>query len=375
MNGPNRILSTLVFGQDVNAAPYQSGAWSDAEDGHTWALSPGCALTVDIPDSADDAVLLFEIWPATARPDRPTRTMQLHREGHLLAQLALEERGVFCIPMGSVRAGSPVHLTFRFDTPVKGNAGDTRPLAFGFRSLRVIARNEPRSIRPITKPPLFALDTDEPDARRAAETLLGEPLSDALMRFESLGQTCDFGFLQRRCDAEPLGLLRFGGVPVHGLVEGLIDGFARLGQPGTLRPSIIEDRKREYLLLDTLYGVSWHTTLDPAHIEPDRVIAREAKRLPFLKRLFFQTLAAGEKIFILRPPRAMEFAEADAVATALRLHSDCKLLWAVQEQGNPGSVDMLRRYFLRGHLDVDGKRGSATAQAWLNVCCNALSYV
>jgi hypothetical protein len=372
MNGPNRILANLIFGKNGNAEACQSGAWSDAEDGHTWALSPGCALTVTISESAGDAVLLFEIWPATAPPDRPARTMRLQRERHLLAQLSLENRGVFCIPMGSVCAGSNVHLTFLFDAPLPRDGGDTRPLAFGFRSLRVIGRDEPRSIRQITKPPLFALDMDEPNARRISETFLGEPLAVALLHFESLGQACDFGFLQRRCEAEPLGLLRFGGIPTHGLVEGLIDGFARLGEPGSLQPIIIEERKREYLLLDRLYGLSWHTALDPAQVEPGHAVAREARRLPFLKRLFFETLAAGEKIFILRPPRSMEFAEADAVATALRLHSNCKLLWAVQEQGIPGSLDLLRPYFFRGHLDVDGKRGSASAQAWLNVCCNML---
>jgi hypothetical protein len=375
MNGPNRILTNLVFGMEGNAQSHQSGAWSDAEDGHSWALSPGCSLAIDIMESAEDAVLLMEIWPATAPPDRPTRTMQLRRDAHLLAQLALDKRGVFCIPLGSVSAGSNIRLNFQFDKPLGAIAGDTRPLAFGFRSLCVIARDEPRSIRQITKPPLFSTAIDEASALQISHEAVAEPLADALMRFESLGHACDFGFLQRRCEAEPLGLLRFGGIPTHGLVEGLIDGFARLGQPGSLRPLITEEREHEYLLLDTLYGLSWHTALDPAQFEPGDALTREARRLPFLKRLFFETLAAGEKIFILRPPRAMEFAEADAVATALRLHSDCKLLWAVQEQGEPGSVDMLRPYFFRGHLDVAGRRGSASAQAWLNVCCNMLSFV
>jgi len=373
MSMPNRMLCNLVFGQDGNAGAYQSGAWSAAEDGHTWALAPNAALAIPIPDSADDVVVVVDTWPATAPPVRPLRTMLMQREGRSLAQLTLEKRGVFCFPIGSVCAGSTVRLNFVFDAPVGGPAGDPRPLAFAFRSLRVIARHEPASIKPSTKPGLFALDIDERAALQKAGVLLGEPLADAMTRFESLGHTCDLGFLQRQCGAEPLGLLRFGGIPTHGLVEGLIDNFAKLGQPGSLRPMIEPDRKDEYVMQDILYGLSWHTALDPEHVAPEQVLARETRRLPFLKRLFLETLGAGNKIFVLRPPRSMEFAEAEAVVAALRLHSNCKLLWAVQEQGNPGSVDIIRPYFFRGHLDVAGRRGNASMQAWLSICANVLS--
>jgi hypothetical protein len=372
MSTPNRMLCNLVFGKDGNTEPHQSGAWSAAEDGHTWALSPSAALAIPVAHSADDVVVVLDTWPATA-PDCPLRTMVLQREGRSLAQLTQETRGVFCFPIGAVRAGSEVRLSFLFDAPVGGPGSDPRPLAFAFRSLRLVARREPAPVKTSTKPPLFALDADERAAMQIAGMRLGEPLSDAVTRFESLGHTCDLGFLQRQCGAEPLGLLRFGGIPTHGLVEGLFDNFAKLGRPGSLRPMIEPDRKDEYVMLDILYGLSWHTALDPGQVAPEQVLARETWRLPFLKRVFLETLAAGDKIFVLRPPRFMEFAEAEAVVTALRLHSDCSLLWAVQEQGEPGSVDIIRPYFFRGHLDVNGRRGNASMQAWLSLCANVLS--
>ena len=44
--------------------------------------------------------------------------------------------------------------------------------------------------------------------------------------FESLGRGCEFGFLQRRAGAEPMGLLRFASMPLEGLIRGLQTQFA-----------------------------------------------------------------------------------------------------------------------------------------------------
>ncbi len=38
-------------------------------------------------------------------------------------------------------------------------------------------------------------------------------LQDLMLQFESLGQNCEFGLVQRRAGADPLGLLRFDSAP------------------------------------------------------------------------------------------------------------------------------------------------------------------
>ena len=52
------------------------------------------------------------------------------------------------------------------------------------------------------------------------------------MRFESLGDNCEFGLFQRMCNAEPLGLFRFAGGYLPEIIRGLNSGFSGLWGPG-----------------------------------------------------------------------------------------------------------------------------------------------
>jgi hypothetical protein len=373
MSAPNRLLTNVVFGTRGNAGAYQSGAWSGAEDGHCWSLSPGCALTLPMAASAEDAVMVLEVFPQTVPPERPSRTMVILRDGQYLAALTLEKRGVYGIPLGAVQAGSALGLDFHFDAPVPVTTSDMRPLAFAFRSLRVIARGQGLGAVAETRKALFPAGIDVASARDAAAAMFGEPLKIALARFESLGHSCDFGLFQRQCGAEPLGLLRFGAIPTYGLVDGLIDHFAELGRPGAVEVVLTEEWGNEYVMYDPPYGLIWHSFLTPEQAAPEQLLAREMDRLPYLKRLFLNKLASGQRIFVLRRPDPMTLSEAEAVAAALWLHSDCAIIWAVENEGDPGSVDRLSRNFFRGHLESPDHLGMSSIQSWLSICANTQS--
>ena len=71
-----------------------------------------------------------------------------------------------------------------------------------------------------------------------------ELLSDRnlALQFESLGDNCELGLVQRRAGVEPLGLLRFAGAPLRRLItaldarfEGIDDPEAILSMPGERR--------------------------------------------------------------------------------------------------------------------------------------------
>ena len=47
-------------------------------------------------------------------------------------------------------------------------------------------------------------------------------------KFQSMGQDCEFGCVQRQCEAEPLGLFRFGATQLHGLIQCLRNEFSEL---------------------------------------------------------------------------------------------------------------------------------------------------
>jgi len=352
---PNRLLANLAFTRAGQVSHMQSGAWSAPEDGHTWALTPCCALSLPVAQDAEDAVILLELWPQTAPPVRPTRTMRISRDGRPLAELTLAKRGTHLVALGAVYAGSPVNLDFAFDAPVPGPAEDPRPFAFAFRSIRMIARMPSREL---------ANDTQ-------AAPYLEAGLDVFLSRFLSLGHCCDFGSFQAKCGADTLGLLRYGSIDTYNLVDALIDRFAALGQPGTLEVLIVEEEGGKYWMFDRVYGMSWHTGLKPDETTPAHLIRREMRRLPKLRDMFIEILDGGQKIFILRRPTHVHLSEAEAIAETLRLHGDCTLLWAVQEDSAPGSVEKIRPYLLRGHLDIAERRGVASTQAWAGVCANA----
>ena len=44
--------------------------------------------------------------------------------------------------------------------------------------------------------------------------LIVPPLNEMLLEFESLGDNCEFGLVQRHFGAEPISLLRFAGFEI-----------------------------------------------------------------------------------------------------------------------------------------------------------------
>ena len=370
MRAPNKLPMDLRFGVSGRAESAQRGRWAEAEDEFTWALTPGCMLLLAMQEVADDTIALLDVWPQTLAPERLTRTMGVCRNGRPISELTVAQRGTYLVALGSTCSGTMMSLEFTFDREVE-NTDDSRPLAFAFRSLRLIARDRGEWTGRHNLPALVLALLDAAAARQAAAALLSFPLAEFLSRFESLGHSCDFGMFQRDCGAEPLGLLRFGALSAYGLVDGLIESFRRLGEPGSIEALVVEDWDNEYFMWDRSYGMTWHTFCRRGEISAESLISREKRRLPLLRNKFLQDLEQATKMFVLRPPGSMRLDEVEAVAAALRLHSDCKLLWVVQDGGVPGAVERVTPYLLRGYLDFSDRRGGSSMSAWLSVCLNA----
>jgi hypothetical protein len=92
------------------------------------------------------------------------------------------------------------------------------------------------------------------------------PLAKLLMGFESLGDNCEFGLVQRIGGVEPLGLLRFAGIhlPVEvrlqRLIDGLIKGFEGVGSADSISVSLEgAPGRREYIVSESRYKLRYHT--------------------------------------------------------------------------------------------------------------------
>ena len=334
-----------------------------------WALHPRAHLVIPTPNTRQNLALLVDITPALAEPELTTRTMAVSVRGMPALHISSGDRSTYYIPCGRFEPQSTLEVVFDFDSAFQSFQGESRPLAFMFHSVRLISEPDYPTIEPVTLPPVSALETITPEL---IEREVGTPIAEFVMEFESLGHSCDFGIFQRQCGAEPLGLLRFAGISTSSLVNGIADRFMGLEEPTKMDAILIPEWGDEYRLVEGHYGINSHTHLGVSDASPEQLIARERWRLPFLRRMFLEVLDGKLKTFVLRRPAQMHVSEAQAVVAALRLWGENHLLWAVQHQGGePGAVDQVLPYLMRGHLDTTRGPGNATMEAWLSVCVNA----
>jgi hypothetical protein len=175
-------------------------------------------------------------------------------------------------------------------------------------------------------------------------------------QFESLGDDCELGFVQRNLGQEPLGLLRFASLPLATLIKLLNNGFAgfALAENCTLRVEPM-GLKTQYDLLDRAYQYQIHTFIVADKTsEMATVLAKFCIRAQFLKRKLLDDLRTGEKIFVYKA-RAISLKDIDRLSKALRRHGPNRLL-VVQERRRSTEAagpraEKWNDYLMRGYLE------------------------
>jgi hypothetical protein len=193
-----------------------------------------------------------------------------------------------------------------------------------------------------------------------------------IMRFESLGDNCEFGLVQRVMGAEPLGLLRFSYIELRQLLRGLRCGFDRLGDPDTTEISIFGVDK-EIVVSESLYGMTYHTYQYESQIDLDTVHRQQVTRLSFLRRKLLEDIGNGEKIFVLKRTRPLRPEEVLPLYAVLNELGRNWLLWMLPSDAThpPGTVELLLPGLLRGYIDRFAPNENAhdlSFDAWTAVC-------
>ncbi len=189
-------------------------------------------------------------------------------------------------------------------------------------------------------------------------------LRDLFMRFESLGRNCQFGFLQREFGAEPLGLLRFGGMAACDLSRALDNDFAELMAADD---AILIPQHQDYFLEVPRAGFAIHTLTEPADLGVFLIQMR--RRLRYLARKLLGDLQAGEKIFVFKEYDVTE-EEISAVHTAVRRHGAGHLLFVRKPDENhpTGSVEFRADRVYVGYIEPGGAKDKGFRDAWVKVC-------
>ena len=145
-----------------------------------------------------------------------------------------------------------------------------------------------------------------------------------LLGFESIGDDCEFGMVQRRYGAEPLGLLRWNYVPLADLMAALGAGFCGVGEPQHTELWFAENGS-ETFIRDKRWGLPLHTFMSKAQVDEAAFYPKACRRAAFLRDKLLADLAAGEKIMVFKTadilPEAMR-----ALHVALQAFGNIRLL-------------------------------------------------
>jgi hypothetical protein len=199
---------------------------------------------------------------------------------------------------------------------------------------------------------------------------------ELMMQFESLGENCEFGIVQRAHKAEPLGLFRWASAPLKAVIAALDARFDRLGDSQCLR---IRLANGEYMADETRYRLTYHTFAKEGEISAEALHEREYKRLRYLAAKLVEDLEESKKIFVCKRDRALSQDEIAPLFRALRAYGPNALLWVVPaDPRNPaGNVELLDDGLMRGSIDhfADPERVPATTSVgvWTSICANAFA--
>ncbi|HTZ70665.1 MAG TPA: hypothetical protein VMB71_08450 [Acetobacteraceae bacterium] len=207
---------------------------------------------------------------------------------------------------------------------------------------------------------------------RAAREATGFDAAELAAKFESLGDDCEFGFFQRWCRAEVLGLFRFSNPHHDVILQEIESNFATFGEGMTVE---LDEQKprREWIIVDPKRRLREHTYISEGQ-QPEEAVRRLSEhRTALLRRMMIENMRDGTKIFVIKSGEGRLNRDAVAeIAQALRRRGPNWLLW-VKPGEKVGKVKVLAEGLIRGTIDrltcQDGSEPSYAA--WLAVVVGA----
>ena len=386
MSGTVPALS-VDFGMHGEASGLVAVGWSSPEPEFTWTLGEEALVLLERP--AEEADYLLQV---TARPFLVPGRLAMQRV-HVLVNgwhVGKEVRrgpGTFEMRVAweLIRAHPHVALTFLLPDAMRpcdaGPSRDARRLGLAVSRIALLRlRGERRGsvmqpslevqqhiaraapVAPAPRPAL-ALLKEMPAAAHVTFSpgpgAPGEPpLSERLLEFESIGADAEFGLVQRRAEAEPLGLLRFAEASLDQVVAGLEAGFEGIGAPGAME---IRLRGREFMVADSRYGLLWQTGTSEGQANPQLVLERERQRLPFLRSKLLQDLQEGHKLLVFKRDMPLSHGEITRLLAAIAQHgpSELLLVQAADPAHPEGTAERARPGLIRGYVARFAPAGNA----------------
>ena len=213
------------------------------------------------------------------------------------------------------------------------------------------------------------------DASDAPQDLVG--------LFESLGGSgpggstvmgCEFGFLQRALQIEPLSLLRWTGVTLPNIIRLFNNDFKDVGQFETTVITGVGDYF-DWHVVDTVYDLHCdHTHLDRLTVPREEAQKMMCQRTSFLARKLREDLEDGDKIFVYRySGRLEDQTEMLALARAVNAFGKNMLFFVCRadEHHAPLTVRQVHPGLVVGYMDwfnIDRVGFPVNVDGWMTLC-------
>jgi hypothetical protein len=346
-------IQAITFGRGGNATDFQGAGWSLPEDGYTWSDSK--RAFVEIHNGVPHVPLYFEMdaWPFL-HESHPVQRMTVKVNGIAIGTIRARDRGLFGFVIPAPVAASMLLIEMAMPDAASPASvfghHDTRILGFALADIKLYQISE------------------------VIPSLVVRPLQHSHLGFESLGDNCEFGAVQRNAGIEPLGLLRFSGQPLRFLIRGLNERFARVSDRDSI---VVSERAGEYIVFVRPYEMYYHTFIRATDTTADAILSGQIRRLAFLGRKLIDDIEEASKIFVFKRSRHLPMTEILPLFHALHRIGPATLLIgrSADAAHPPGSVDVLVPGLLAGYLSefaTPGTLENIATDEWRQICDAAL---
>ena len=363
---------TITFGVEGNCEKYVTTGWSAPEPGFRWMIGVESELRLDRWFGNGDYVIELDLRPFVVPNLLPSQRLTVSVNGTVVGHSSVADyrRFGYRIPAAALAGTATTSVVLKHPDAARpcdlGQGNGARLLSLAVKQLRV------SRIRPGASG-LHMVGTGGIGLSELEQSV-GMTPDKFMFNFESLGDNCEFGLVQRRCGAEPLSLLRFSDTQLRILLRGFDAGFQDFGDSANIEFRL--GPRAEYRVHERRYGLVFHTFRYKGQVDEEKLISGEPARLAFLARKFVEDLSSGNKIFVCKRNRSLLEDEILPLYAALNSYGRNVLLWVVPADAGhaSGSVEKVMPGLLKGYIDRFAPPGNAhdlLLDAWLEVCANA----
>lgn len=380
---------TISFAARGNSLVYLGGGWARSEEEFTWGIGAESHLMFPRLPSANEYVLTLDVVPFVHPPELPSQRLIVSINDTVVGSTEIARPTLlgYHIPAGLARRPDRMLVTLQHpDAACPKNfpgGADDRSLAFAVFEAKIYrvmsATDHPRLPTGLMLGGSRERDFGAQvytDLTEWATTRTGLTIPEIALRFESLGENCEFGLFQRRCEAEPLGLLRFSSTFMRNLIRGIDNSFEGLGEIEDIDPRLEGGARKEYMIHEKKFGLVYHTFVFEGQRSVWLMREQESARLKFLRRKFMEELESTDKIFVYKFGAGVSDEEILPLYMALNCYGEATLLWVVPaERDRPtGAVEVVMPGLLKGYIDRFAPEDNAhdlSFDGWLRICANA----